>query len=349
MRDDPAPSGKSGTEEPPGRLRPTIIRQMDRTRRASSSQNVNAQSGEVGTGGTKPAVLAVEHPQSGKPGRVITAPTAIPGVERKRIVVVSADIERLSPGVAPAVSGKAVRLVMSFVPEGARDRQVTMWGHAAQQDYAELVSTTLELSQAEVLIRARRYLVRIADLLDTIDLEAVCGSGLSPGLFGRLFGGGRVDTAGKLEAARVELEQLVRLTNVTLEPLLALKASFDEQSRRLDAAWQDIEAAGLAAAFLSDHLVNDRPELSRRLLERSMSLAQTALQIRNSASLRDSQAEQPLSLVAAIQNVVLVTLPGWLVAIAALNVASPASRQPTPTQAAELQFQLCNILQQLKA
>ena len=64
--------------------------------------------------------------------------------------------------------------------------------------------------------------------------------------------------------------------------------------------------------------------------------------------MRALQIEQPLRLVAAIQNVALVTVPGLLGGIAALAAMLEERRQVTPTQAGELAYQLRTILQQLK-
>jgi hypothetical protein len=284
-------------------------------------------------------------------GAPVTRPTAIPGVERKRIAVTAAEIEALSPGVAPETATRAVRLVQGFVIEGAHERDVTLWGHAAQQAYADIVSRTLELAQAEVLGRVRVHLARIVALLEAIDVEAACGTVRPAGLIGRLFGaaGARIDTPRALAAARVELDQLVQLTQGALDPLLGLRDALDEQVRGAEAAGREIEAAALAAAFLADHLAERQPMLSRRFLERGMSLTQSAAQIRGGGLLRAGQVEQPLALIAAIQNVVLVTLPAWLGGIAALTSASPIGRAPNPTEAGELQHCLRTMLHDLKA
>ena len=63
---------------------------------------------------------------------------------------------------------------------------------------------------------------------------------------------------------------------------------------------------------------------------------------------RDEQIEQPLRLIGAIQNVALVTVPGWLGSIAGLTAMLAGKRKLTPTETGELAHQLGNILQQLK-
>lgn len=79
-----------------------------------------------------------------------------------------------------------------------------------------------------------------------------------------------------------------------------------------------------------------------------MSLTQSGVQIRGSTTITAAQIEQPLRLIDAIQNVALVTLPGWLGNIASLSVLFPGERKLTPTEAGELVRQLRNIVEQLK-
>lgn len=331
MPKDPAPADSPEPKGRPGRLSPTIIAPPAARPRPAEPKRAEPAK-------PVPSVPAV------------SAPTAIPGIERKRIKVTAADMGRDGAGVAPAIAARAVKLVEGFVVEGAKDRQVILWGHTAQQHYAELVSLTLALSQDQLLEKVRGYVGRMIDLLGSIDLEAICGVAPAAGPIDRLFrrANDRIDTPGELDSARDELDHLVRLTGAALEPLLTLGQSLEQQSRRIDAAGDEVEAAALGAAFLSEHLRTVQPALSQRFLDRSLSLTETALQIRSSASLRGTQIEGPLRLIAAIQNVALVTLPGWLGSLAALTSVSSAVRRPTPTEAGELAYRLRTILQQLK-
>jgi hypothetical protein len=184
-------------------------------------------------------------------------------------------------------------------------------------------------------------------LLASIDVAAVAGVADDLGLgkyLGRLSK--RIDTREELRAARREIDQLVKLIAAAMDDLLVLKAEVERSSRRIGELGDDVEASALAAQFLSTYLQRKDEELSRLLLERSMSLTQTALQIRGSASLRDSQIDQPLRLISAIQNVALVMVPGWLGSIASLTALG--GRKPTPTEANEIAFQLRKILEQLQ-
>lgn len=278
----------------------------------------------------------------------VTAPTAIRGSERKRIPVRLDDLKDLAPGTDPDVLARALRLLQAYVAEDATDRTVVLWGHRLQQDYAGLVSETLARSQADVLMRVTVHLNRMMELLGSIDLVAVAGAADDGRGLGNYLGrlSKRIDTREELRVARVEIDQLVKLIAAAMDDLLDLRAEIERSSRRIDELGDQVEASALAAHFLSTYLQRKDEELSRRFLERSMSLTQTALQIRGSASMRASQIEQPLRLISAIQNVALVMVPGWLGSIASLTTL--AGRKPTPTEADELAFQLRKILEQLQ-
>lgn len=286
--------------------------------------------------------------QPGGPLRV-AAPTAITGTERKRLPVRLEDLRKLAPGTSPDVLARALRLVERYVAEDATDGTVVLWGHRLQQDYAGLVSETLARSQSDVLARVTVYLNRMMELLGSIDLVAVAGvadDGLGLGRYlGRLSK--RIDTREELRAAQVEMDQLGKLMAAAMDDLLRLKVEIERSSQRIDQLGDDVEGAALAAQFLSTYLQRTDEGLSRRFLERSMSLTQTALQIRGSASLRDSQIEQPLRLIGAVQSVALVMVPGWLGSIASLTALG--GRKPTPTEANEMAFQLRKILERLQA
>ncbi len=358
-RDKDAGSSQPGAEDAPDRLRPTVVgapaerfcipevttRERDKAVIAPKP-SVMTTPARAPRPARAPAKAAAPEPRNAG----VVKPTAIPGVERKRIAVDRADLAKLSPQSRPGVLDEARCLVESFVVEGARDRQAVLWGHRLQQDYSKLVSRSLELSQAEIVKRVTAHIGRMTDILAAIDLEAVCGVAPARGLLTQYLKtvNSRIDTPDELQRARAELDQLLALMGAALEPLLSLKETLERHSRGIEGIGDEVEAAALAAEFLSGHLGDNAKALSQRFLERSMSLTQTVAQIRGSAAMRTLQIEQPLRLIAAIQNVALVMVPGWLGSIAALAAMLEEKRQVTPTQAGELAYQLRTILQQLK-
>jgi hypothetical protein len=326
-RDD-ATSADSAAARRPTPLQPTLIDTKVATSHARSHpSNING---------------------SGPPAVHVAAPTAIAGTERKRIAVSLDELKNLSPDTNPDVLARALHLLQAFVAEDASDRTAVLWGEQLQQDHADLVSATLAHSQADVLTRVTVHLNRMMEILGSIDLVAVAGTARDGGGLGKYLGmmSKKIDTPEELQSARVELDQLVKLMSAALDELLDLKGELEQSSHRIDQLGDEVEASALGAQFLSNYLQGKNEELSRRFLERSMGLTQTALQIRGSASMRDSQIEQPLRLISAIQNVALVMVPGWLGSIASLTVL--AGRKPTPTEAGEMAFQLRKILEQMQ-
>jgi hypothetical protein len=279
-----------------------------------------------------------------------TEPTAIPGVERKRLAVDLSALRKAAPASTPAVLSRTLRLLQAVVVETMTDRDTILWGHRLQQDYSELMSRTLELAQDVVLTKVTGYVGRMTNILSSVNLTAVCAAGPDQGLLSRYLKSAnrQIDTPAELDAARLELDQLVKLMGASMDQLLMFKATLEKHSNRIDDIGDEVDASALAALFLSEHLRDKQPALSQRFLDRSMSLTQTVAQIRGSASMRAEQIDQPLRLIAAIQTVALVTVPGWLGSIASLGAMLQSRRIPTPTETGELAYQLKSILQQLK-
>ncbi|WP_370674344.1 hypothetical protein [Pleomorphomonas sp. PLEO] len=355
--EDEAPSDKKEKEkDAPAGVRPTVIAEL-RARKEPTTPKPSQP------GVLRPTVIGrAEEPRAARSKQTksrpstpntnfVVAPTAIPGDERKRIVVAADDLRDLSPQAGSHVIDQALRIIGSFPAESANERQIVLWGHDAQQRYGGLVSRAVDLSQAQVLVRTAGYLRRMAELLGAIDIEAASGAGSDGGILVRALrrANARIDTIEELERARVEINQLVGLTGAALEELLSLREALGRLDDEIGETANAIEAAALAAQFLSNYFLGKREELSRRFLERSMSLTQSLAQLRGNASVASVQAEQPLRLIAAIQSVVLVSLPDLLSSFAALNTLARSGGRPTRTEAGEIAFRLRDVLQNLKA
>lgn len=322
---------------------PTIIRPPDRPPRPAGGQ-----------GETQAEVAAREPTRLGPPGRRetpptrrVASPTAVAGRARERIEVGLAELRALSPGSSEDVLGAALRELQMFVVADATPGRAVLWGHELQREYGELVSKTLAHAQAPVLARVHVHLSRMIDILRSIDLGAVAGVTGEGARVGTLFKrfSNKIDTREELRRATTEIDQLVqRLSDATTE-LVELKDAIYESLQRVAALGDRVEAAAVAAQFLSEYLRPKSEEVSRRFFERAMSLTQTALQIRGSASLGASQLEQPLALIRAIQDVALVAVPAWLGTVTSLITLT--DRSPTPTEAGEAGAQLQEILKQL--
>ncbi|WP_424191405.1 hypothetical protein ACMYR3_08930 [Ampullimonas aquatilis] len=280
---------------------------------------------------------------------VVRQPTAIPGAERKRIEVAVSDLQALSPGAAAGVYQQARALVGAFVVDKASQRKAILWGHNLQQVHGDLVTEMLALARSPVLRQVEGYLARMMDILGSIDLMAVCGHG-GDSLVGRLFQGinSRIDTPGELAQAQAELEQLLALMGGALAPLLDLKDRLLRLSGSMEGTAAQVEASAIGALFLSERLRQGDAALAQCFVERSMSLTQTLVQMRQAGSTREIQIEQPIRLIGAIQNVALVVMPAFIGSIASIATLSASKTTISPTEAGELAYRLRDIISQLK-
>lgn len=277
----------------------------------------------------------------------VLKPTAIAGVERKRIPVEPRQLRALSPGCEPKICTLAIAKLDSFVVEKATERKAILWGHDIQQAYSDLVTETLTLSQTPIFRRVEGYIERMAEILGAIDIVAASGHG--GGGIGSFFrsANSKIDTPEELDVAQRELDQLVKHMSRGLEELLDLKDKLEGQAARLEELAEEAEAGSLAALFLVQYLERDKPSLAQCFTQRSMSLTQTLGQIRQNDAVREIQIGYPLRLVGAIQDVALVAMPDVIASIAAVVSMVGRKASLSPTEAGELNYKLRDILNRL--
>jgi hypothetical protein len=318
--DKPIQSPGEGTT-----LRPTVVKTPDARLRASKK---------------------VEAPAPGTALPVVT-PTVVPGVKRERLAVTPEALRALSPGVPAPVCEAALRHVRAIAVAKLNDRKAVLWGHDLQKAYSERVTQTFALAQDPIVAQARAYVARMTDILSAIDLPTACGRGKSSllGSFTKAMSK-RIDTPHKLAAALDELRLLLERTATAFDRLLALKETLQRHADAIRQIEVDVEATALAARYLSERFSRDAPALARRFAERSASLAATLGQVRQGDTMHRLQTEQPLQLIAAIQNVALVTLPGCIAGMAALLTLAPG-KNVSPTEVIDLSYQLRDLVDRL--
>lgn len=320
------------------RLRPTVIGPSGASLRKAAHA------------GTPPDALPAPAAAPQAPAPVVRQATAIPGAQRERIDVPPGELERLSPGATASAYMQARALIGAFLVDKATERKAILWGHDLQKAYSDLMSQALTLSRSPVLRKVEGYLARTMDILGSIDLVAACGHGAS-GVVGRMLQrvNARIDTPAELQQAQAELDELVALMSAALQELLDLKDGLLDAAERTDAASAQIEAAAIAALFLSQHLRNRKDAVAQRFAERAMSLTQTLALIREGGATRNVQLEQPIRMVGTIQDVALLMLPGLTGSIASIAARSAAKAVITPTEAGELAYRLRDILERLNS
>jgi len=289
--------------------------------------------------------VPIEHaPKSSPPMK----PTAIPGVQRRRLEVTIVDLAKIAPLAGKDVLRRAVAILQEVVADAATERSAILWGHALQEEYGRSVSRMLELSHDPVMVKAAGYVNRMSSILAAIDLKAIAEANPGVGQYLKRLNQ-RIDTPDELDGERFELDQLVGLMANTMEPLLSVKDAIERQVAETERLAVEIEAMSIAADYLAGRPSPKKPELARIYTDRGIGLTHTLAQIRETAALRGAQAAQPLSLIAAVQEIALVTVPGWLSSLSAMTTMLRSQRRPTPTEASELDHRLRHILQQLKS
>ncbi|GAB3374511.1 hypothetical protein GCM10027431_27140 [Lysobacter rhizosphaerae] len=310
----------------PGRLQPTVMKppkKRSRERKASSP--------------------APDLPPA--PG--IATPTVVAGVRRQRIEVDIAGLRVLAPDAPAPVCQAALQMIREVVDSRMSERKAVLWGHEAQKAYGERVTGTFSLAQDPVVEQARAWVSRMTAILGAIDLMAVCGHGKG-GLLGSVAKAmsNDIDTPRELSAALDELRLLLERTGAAIDRLLQLKERLQQQADAIGRIEVEIESAALAALFLSGHFAARAPELAQLFTERSMSLNATLAQMRQSSPIYRMQLQQPLQLIAAIQNVALVSLPGCIAGMSALLTLLSA-KGASPTEVRDMSYQLRDLLSQL--
>ena len=277
----------------------------------------------------------------------LAGPTVMAGVRRERISVTKGDLRALSPGASAATCAAAKRLLETVVARRMNERKVVLWGHELQKAYGDEVTATLALAQEPLVEQARSHVTRMMEIMRAMDLMAVCGHD-SPGMLGRIRKSmnGKIDTPDELADALDELRLLLDRINAAIDPLLGHADKLRQHASNMTRVEAEVEAAALAAHFLSNYFAHPAPALAQRFTERAMSLTATLAQVQQSDAVRRVQIEQPLQLIGAIQNVALVTLPGFIAGLAALLTLAK-TKGASPTEARDVSHQLRGILNQL--
>jgi len=337
----------SGGHQKPQKNTPTVIGMGNGAQ--ASKPTIITVSRRTSIGPTKMAPTAPMKLESVH-SSLVTKPSAIPGTIRKRIPVTSEELRREQANTQPVVLERVLQLVQEFSPDTANDRVAVLWGSQIQQGYSDVVSQGLQLSRSEVLVKTSRYIERMMEILGSIRLEKVlCKK--SDSFLAKALGrvSKEIDTLMELEEAEREIEQLVSLVNASIHPLLDLKTKAEKLSVEVERVRVEADASSIAALCICKYFsLNSRTDLSQIFTDRSMSLTATCAQIKSGSSIRQIQIEQPLRLINIAQNVVLVTLPGLIANISALQTMAKGTNKPTVTQIGELGDQIQKTLQSLK-
>lgn len=306
-----------------------------------ASPQAAAPAAPEGTG-VRATVIA---PGAARGGELGAQPSVVPGVIRKGLVVAAADLARQFPGVPEPVIARAVQVLQGTVLDSLSPARCATWGVQAQQAYGAWVDASLRITQASVLQDAQRHLARLQVLLHTL-----AESLLAPASPSIAFWRKDPKPWDVLMAQQAELKQLRRHMSAALPALRALQADMRTQAAEWLQLAQQLQADSLAAQYLSDLLLSEllvdaqakqapdgadnRPHV---LMQQSLALAQTAVQIQASLPVRDAQQHSLDGLVHQVQTTVLLALPAWLEKAALAQQSAQLSETERYTLGQELQ------------
>jgi hypothetical protein len=328
---DEKPPGDAAGQPP--RLQPTVMKPTVMKPPKERSRDRKASPPAVPPAPAAPAATPFNAAQ----------PTAMAGVRRERIEAGVAELRALAPNTPAPVCQAALQMIREVVDARMSERKAVLWGHEAQKTYGAHVTGTFSLAQDAVLEQAGAYVHRMTTILGSIDLMAVCGHGRGSLLASLTKSmNARIDTPRELSAGLDELRLLLDRTGAAIDRLLQLKERLQQHADAIARVEVEIEAAALAALFLSAHFAGKKPELARLFTDRSMSLTATLAQVRQSDQVHRLQLDQPLQLIAAIQNVALVSLPGCVAGMAAL-LTLLSTKGVSPTEARDMSYQLRDL------
>jgi len=319
------PSNGSGAPPGGGPLRPTVMKAPAARERVRPAET--------------PPAAAIAAPAS-------AGPTTVRGTRRERVTVTPRELAALAPEATPATCAGAARLLAGTVVETLTERKAVLWGHDLQKAYGDLMTGTLALAQDPLAEQARAHVDRMTQILAAVDLMAVCGHGKG-GLLAHVARAmsDRIDTPAELGQALGELQLLVQRLGAATDGLAGLADRLQRHAGAVARLEAEVDAAALAALWLARHAEGEA--LAHRFTDRAMSLSATVAQMRQGDSLHRLQLQQPLDLIGVIQNVALVSLPGFLTGLAAL-LALATSRGASPTEARDMSWRLRDLLTQLK-
>lgn len=342
-------------EERGSEPKPTVIRtedhassQLDKTDAKPSVISVSENEKAV----VSPTVIAA----TTKPDTSSTwndgkapAPTRMAGKERNRIPVTLEDLKKDHPETSDSLLEKALQYVLETDLDLLKKSSALLWQTDLQKRYGDKVMQLLEGTQHGSIAKANSHISRIIEILDAIDLRGVCEYE-KDGMLSKFFKSSNkeFDTPEELHHAEKELKQLTSLLGGQLKALLHLQCTLQSLNLEIQAIGKEIQAAALAAQFLSNYLLrHGTQKLSDQFMERSMSLTQTEVQIAENEPAREVQMEHPIRLISTIQHAVLVMIPDWLGSVSSIRSMLDLNKKVTITEVEELSDWKKKILKQL--
>lgn len=234
---------------------------------------------------------------------VVKTATVVPGVVRKGIEV---SLDKLKEKY-PLNEVKILRLVQKILKHTYLDTidsiSASQWGMNKQSRYQDLVNESLQLLDSRTMQDALQYSSRLQNLLGEIAEEFEENKGVLS-----MFT--KNDPKKKLDLIREELNQLKDMLGNILPDLRQIQRKLEISITDFEKLYDDIMALAVSANFLADDI--DDTNLSSNFSAQEMSLTKMAATIKEGIVLRKANIKRVDALADKIQDIVLVSLPGWI-------------------------------------
>jgi len=230
----------------------------------------------------------------------------LPGTRRQALSLPRHELVQLFPGAEPAVLDELLVQLSHHVPDVMDALACERLGRAQQQAYAALLDRTLALTDHAAVRTAQRHLTRLREILSEVaeQFDARAWGWLK-----------RRSARARLLGARDEINDIKQL-------LVQAHAALDEVRQGLGTT--QAEMATLRLQVMAQVLLVDvlgprvKPASQPALLDRGLSLGQTANQIQQQSLLTQQASQSVSALAGQLHDAVWVQLPAWLSCVSAL-------------------------------
>ena len=254
-------------------------------------------------------------------------PTVIPGTVRKGLEVNRAELARHAPGASSEVLVLAEKLARGVAIEALTETQCVRWGEPVQKKFGTLTEQSLKLTGDTVIHEGETHIERLYVVLEKFG-AALQSGGSTQGL---AFWRPRHTLSQQFQRAQGELRQLRDILEPLLQRIVAVEESLAILTGEFDALFVMLTAESIAARYIAEKCMEqciDNAQLRsvHTLIERSVSLSETAAFAQQGMLLREQAMERIRSLITQIQHGVLNALPVWIESVTLVL------RQADPTE-----------------
>jgi hypothetical protein len=290
----------------------------------------------------------VEKPVSRKPTAIQSTPkqnqtssakrqSVMPGTVRKTLKVEINELKQKFPATDIKVLRAAEVILGRIVVETLSNTQCVQWGVDIQKKHTSIVDESLKLTENKTVQDSLRHMGRLYEILDSI------ASRFSSSDQGLKFWKKLKSPWEDFNDNRAEIDQIRNILSNAGAAITDIETKLKQLSNKSTQLIVDLDASSIASEYLSG-MQGMQESKSSPLLARSMALKQTVAHIKQGVTLRQANVNDISGLAMNIQDVILITLPGWIEKVALIG----RKRTQTETESYGVKQGLDAILDKIK-